>query len=79
MIPVEYKDPKFMRPAFRHTKRIIVERQTQYPDFNKAKQTPLYPPYYNAGTYGQNGNDIYTRENHILTGASMTTARIPMI
>ena len=79
MIPVEYKDPKYIKPSFRHAKRIIVERQTQYPNFNCTKQTPLYPPYYNAGKYGQRGNDIYTRENHILTGTSMNVTRTPSI
>lgn len=79
LIPVEYKQPKFPKPSFRHGKRMILERRTIYPDFTSTKQTPLYPPYYNAGTYGQRGNSIYTAENHILTGTSINTTRIPTI
>ena len=79
LIPVEYKNPKFPKPSFRHTKRMICERQTIYPDMNKCRQTPLYPPYYNAGTYGQQGNRIYTAENGILTGTQLSTARIPVL
>ena len=79
LIPVEYKDPKYIKPSFRQTKRIIVERQTKYPAFNTTKETPLYPPYYNAGKYGQSGNDIFTGENHILTGTSMNVTRTPTI
>ena len=79
MIPVEYKQPKFPKPSFRQGKRMIMERQTVYTDFNKCKQTPLYPPYYNAGSYGQRGNRIYTAENGILTGTQLSTARIPVL
>ena len=79
LIPVEYKNPKFQKPSFRQGKRVIVERQTIYPNFNNCKQTPLYPPYYNSGKYGQQGNKIYTNENHILTGTSINTCRIPVL
>lgn len=79
LIPVEFTPEKYPKPSFRANKRMIVERRTIYPDFNKAKQTPLYPPYYNAGKYGQTGNDIYTAENDILTGTSFATEHIPRL
>ena len=79
LIPVEYPEPKYPLPSFRKTKRIITERRTIYPDFNKPRETPLYPPYYNAGKYGQHRTSIYTAENSILTGTSINTARIPVL
>ena len=79
LVPTEYKQEKFPKPSFRTNKRVIVERRTIYPDFNKAKQTPLYPPYYNAGKYGQRGNAIYTAEHDIFTGTSFATEHLPRL
>ena len=52
LIPVEFKQEKYPKPTYRKGKRMIIQGNTIIPDFNKAKETPLYPPYYNAGTYG---------------------------
>ena len=78
MVPKEYEPSyNFPKPQWRQTKRVIVERRTQYPDFNKPKETPLFQPYYNYGRYNSN-TDIYTDENDILTGASIKTSAIPI-
>ena len=82
MVPKEYVQSYiFPKPEFRKTKRVIIERKTQYPDFNKPRETPLYQPYYNYGKYNdKNNNDteIYTGENDILTGVSIKTSAIPI-
>ena len=82
LVPKEYVPSyNFPKPQWRQTKRVIVERRTQYPDFNKPKETPLFQPYYNYGKYNDKNNlntDIYTDENDILTGASIKTSVIPI-
>lgn len=79
MIPVEFKQESYPLPRYRKSKRMIIERSTVYPNFNKCKETPLYPPYYNAGKYGMKSNNIYTNENNILTGTQMSIERVPVL
>ena len=79
LIPVEFPAEKYPMPSFRKTKTKIMQRHTIIPDFNKPKQTPLFPPYYNAGTYDSNDpTAIYTGEQNVLTGKSIRTTIIPV-
>ena len=80
LIPVEFKEDKYPKPAYRKGKRMIIQRNTILPDFNKAKETPLFPPYYNAGTYNNKDDPtkIYDGECNILTGKSIKTQIIPV-
>ena len=77
LIPVEFKQEKYPKPTYRKGKRMIIQGNTIIPDFNKAKETPLYPPYYNAGTY-DDPTKIYDGECNILTGKSIKTQIIPV-
>lgn len=77
LIPVEFKDEKYPKPSYRKTKRMIIQGSTIIPDFNKPRETPLYPPYYNAGTYND-PTKIYDGECNILTGKSIKTTIIPV-
>ena len=79
LIPTEFPKQKYQIPKFRQGKRMIYERPTIYPNFNNTRQTPLYPPYYNRGTFNINDpTKIYEREQPILTGQSIRTQIIPV-
>ena len=79
LIPVEFPEEKYPKPSFRKTKRMIIQGHTIIPDFNKPRETPLFQPYYNRGTYNsEDPTAIYTGEQNILTGKSIRTNIIPV-
>ena len=41
LIPVEFKQEKYPKPAYRKGKRMIIQGNTIIPDFNKAKERHL--------------------------------------
>ena len=79
LIPTEFPTQTYPKPKFRQGKRMICERSTSYPCFNQTRETPLYPPYYNYGTYNRDDpTRVYEGESHILTGKSIKTQIIPV-
>ena len=66
MIPTEYTPKE--RLIKRVGKHMIIERKTEFPNSNLAKETPLHPPYESTPT-----------ASHILQGTQLQTVSFPVI
>ena len=66
MIPTEYAPRE--RLIKRQGKSVVVERKTEFPNPNLAKETPLHPPYESSPT-----------ASNIIQGAQYCNASFPIV